>query len=60
MAVRSPKLKKSPTTGMQEGVDRGLDDREKARMNQKPRSSGETLKGPNDKKASTSRKSGKR
>jgi hypothetical protein len=43
-----------------DGVDRGLDERAIARKNAKPRSSRGTLKGPNDRKAATSRKSGKR
>lgn len=52
----------NPTRGRheQDGVDQGLDERKNVRKNAKPRSARETLKGPNDRKASTSRKSGKR
>ena len=51
-----------PTRGPQEqdGADQDLDKRELARKNTKPRSARETLKGPNDRKGSTSQKSGKR
>jgi len=52
----------NPTRGRheQDGVDRELDKRKNARKNAKPRSPRGTLKGPNDRKASTSRKSGER
>ena len=51
-----------PTRGRQQQdvVDHGLDERELARKNLKPRSARETVKPPNDRKASTSRKGGKR
>lgn len=44
----------------QDGVDHEVDKRQVARKNAKPRSARETLKAPNDRKASTSRKSAKR
>jgi hypothetical protein len=48
------------TIKKQEGFDQNVSEREMARKNAKPRSARETMKGPNDKKGSTSRKSGKR
>lgn len=51
----------NPTRGRheQDGVDPNFDGREMARKNLKPRSARQTLKGPNDRKASTSQKRGK-
>ncbi len=55
-------LDANPTRGRheQDGVDHEVDKRQVARKNAKPRSARETLKAPNDRKASTSRKSVKR
>ena len=51
----------NPTRGRHEqhGVDQYLDERANVRKNAKPRSPRGTLKGPNDRKASTSRRSEK-
>lgn len=58
--VPAPRTPANPTRGRQEhdGVDENLDERALARRHQKPRSARATMKGPNNRKGSTSGKKG--